>query len=637
MKNTFAENIVDFLRQHDPFKTIAYSDLLEIASQSEIIYLEKNKRLFKINDALHTNFYIVNSGIVHLTKIIDAQETLITKCYTGSIFGLRPFFAKNNYALNSIANEDATIYAIPIALFKPILSKYADVLDYFLEHFSDQSKSTGENYQNLKSISEISADSETTDFSYFQELEFDNEPLTVPLTTTISSTAKKMVDFNKSYAIVTNNARITGIVRDEDFRKKIAYGFINLEADVTNIMQTRFTVVDASISVAEAQLLLLKNDTSLLCVTEDGTENTRIKGIISERDIIKSQSNNPGVLIDEIRNSRNFEELKYVHSKYLFIIQNSFTKNIPIFHINNTAGEILHSIIHQCIQLALEQHGTPPARFVWLALGSQGRKEQLVLSDQDSMIVYEDVVPEKHRDVKFYFVQLAKTVIQKMENLGYKPCPNEHLASNIKWCKSLSDFTSIYTNWIKSPGENMSDFSGIFFDFEYIYGETKLKDSLEIAIYQSLSNNKLFFDYIGNQILKTPPSLSFFKKFNLDESGVHKDAFNLKLKGVQFFVDAARMFALSHNLKGVNSTYLRFKQMAMTDLKNKELYLDFAESYLKLQHFRTQEGVLNDNDGAFIETKKLTKVDKEDLKEALETIDDITQLIKDKYQLTRFS
>src|SRR5574343_36208 len=405
MKNTFAENIVDFLRQHNPFKTIAYSDLLEIASQSEIIYLEKNKRLFKINDALHTNFYIVNSGIVHLTKIIEAQETLITKCYTGSIFGLRPFFAKNNYALNSIANEDAIIYAIPIALFKPILSKYADVLDYFLEHFSDQSKSTGENYQNLKSISEISADSETTDFSYFPEFEFDNEPLTVPLTATISSTAKKMVDFNKSYAIVTNNARITGIVRDEDFRKKIAYGFINLEADVTNIMQTRFTVVDASISVAEAQLLLLKNDTSLLCVTEDGTENTRIKGIISERDIIKSQSNNPGVLIDEIRNSRNFEELKYVHSKYLFIIQNSFTKNIPIFHINNTAGEILHSIIHQCIQLALEQHGTPPARFVWLALGSQGRKEQLVLSDQDNMIVYEDVVPEKHRDVKFYFVQ----------------------------------------------------------------------------------------------------------------------------------------------------------------------------------------------------------------------------------------
>ena len=154
MKNTFAENIVDFLQQYDPFKTVQYSDLLDIASQSEIIYLEKSKRLFKINDELHKNFYIVNSGIIHLTKIVDAQETLVSKCYVGSIFGLRPFFAKNNYSLNSIANEDAIVYAIPIVLFKPLLAKYAVVMDYFLESFTEQSKSTGENYQNLKAISE---------------------------------------------------------------------------------------------------------------------------------------------------------------------------------------------------------------------------------------------------------------------------------------------------------------------------------------------------------------------------------------------------------------------------------------------------------------------------------------------------
>ena len=637
MKNTFAENIVDFLQQYDPFKTVQYSDLLDIASQSEIIYLEKSKRLFKINDELHKNFYIVNSGIIHLTKIVDAQETLVSKCYIGSIFGLRPFFAKNNYSLNSIANEDAIVYAIPIVLFKPLLAKYAVVMDYFLESFSNQTKSTGENYQNLKAISEAGSESELTDFSYFQELDYDKNPLLVPIHTSISTVAKKMVDINKSYAIVTNNARINGLITDADFRKKIAFGNINLDADCTTIMQQNVTIVEESISVAEAQLLLLKNDTDYLCVTEDGTENTRIKGMISERDIIKSQSNNPGVLIDEIRNAKNFDELKYVHSKYLFVIQNSFTKNIPIFHINNTAGGILHSIIQQCIKLCIEKLGSPPARFVWLALGSQARKEQLVLSDQDNMIVYEDVAAEKHRDVKFYFVQLAKLVISNMEILGYKPCPYEHLASNIKWCKSLSDFTAIYTNCIKSPGENMSDFSGIFFDFEYIYGETKIKDSLEIAIHQSLANNKIFFDYVGNQLLKSPPPLTFFKKFAVDETGVHKDLFNLKQKGLQFYIDAARIFALSHNLKGINNTFLRFKQMSIIDTKNAEKYLDFAENYIKLQEFRTKEGVLNDNDGAFIDTNKLSKIDKEELKKAVADIDNIIDLIKDKYKLTRFS
>lgn len=637
MKNTFAENIVDFLQNYDPFKTVQYNDLLDIAAQSEIIYLEKSKRLFKINDQLHGNFYLVNSGMIHLTKIIDAQETLVSKCYVGSIFGLRPFFAKNNYSLNAIANEDTIIIAIPIVSFKPLLAKYAVVMDYFLESFSEQTKSTGENYQNLKAISEAGSESELTDFSYFQELDYDKKPLLIPINTSISTVAKKMVETDKSCAIITNNARINGMITDADFRKKIAFGTINFEADCTTIMQQNITIVEESISVAEAQLLLLKNDTKYLCVTEDGTVNTRIKGIISERDIIKSQSNNPGVLIDEIKNSKDFEELKYVHSKYLFIIQNSFTKNIPIFHINTTAGEILHSIIHQCIQLSIDKIGSPPARFVWLALGSQARKEQLVLSDQDNMIVYEDVAAEKHRDVKFYFVQLAKLVISNMEGLGYKPCPNDHLASNIKWCKSLSDFTAIYSNCIKSPGENMSDFSGIFFDFEYIYGETKIKDSLEIAIHQSLANNKIFFDYIGNQLLKLPPPLTFFKKFAVEENGIHKDLFDLKQKGLQFYIDAARIFALSHNLKGINNTFLRFKQMAISDSKNAEKYFDFAENYIKLQEFRAKEGILNDNDGAFIDTTKLSKIDKEELKKSLHDIDDIIDLIKDKYKLTRFS
>jgi CBS domain-containing protein len=56
-----------------------------------------------------------------------------------------------------------------------------------------------------------------------------------------------------------------------------------------------------------------------------------------------------------------------------------------------------------------------------------------------------------------------------------------------------------------------------------------------------------------------------------------------------------------------------------------------------LQELRTKEGILNDNDGAFIDTNKLSKIDKEELKKAVADIDNIIDLIKDKYKLTRFS
>jgi CBS domain-containing protein len=50
--------------------------------------------LFQINDILHDSFYVVASGVIHLSVIADAEETILNKCHEGSIFGLRAFFAK---------------------------------------------------------------------------------------------------------------------------------------------------------------------------------------------------------------------------------------------------------------------------------------------------------------------------------------------------------------------------------------------------------------------------------------------------------------------------------------------------------------------------------------------------------------
>ncbi len=637
MHNSIADTIAVFLKQYEPFNYIETGDLKTIALNCSILTLQKSKKLFKIDEELHDSFYIVYSGVVHLTKILDAEEVLHSKCYAGNIFGLRPFFAKNNYTLNATANEDAILYAIPIAIFKPYLAKYNAVLDYFIENFAAQAKPKMENYQQFKSISEVDTSRSDTNLSYFQDLQYTTNPTLVEMNTTIKNVALKMVTNKSNHAIITNNNQIAGLVTDADFTKKIGTGLFRIENEINTIMNPNFIVVDKSISVAEAQLLLLKNDTTHLCVTEDGTENSTIIGIISEHDVINSQSNNPGILINEIKSAHTFNEIKYIHTKYLDIIQNSFTKNIPIFHINAVASEILFSIIHKNIEMAIEYLGPTPARFVWLSIGSQGRKEQLFLSDQDSMLVFEDVAPEKHREVKYYFVQLAKLVIGNMEKLGYKLCPNNHMASSIKWCKSLTDYINMYQDWIVKPGENKTDFSPIFFDFEFVYGEIKIKDALETAIYQKSKNNALFYDFLGNKVLKLPEGLTFFKKIAIEETGDKKDFFNIKQKGLEVYIDAARLFALSYNLKGINNTYLRYKQLATADAKNAEKYLDFAENYLQLQHFRVEESILNDTDGAFIKVNAMNKVDKEKLKKCLSQTDDVIDLIKDKYQLTQFS
>ncbi|HMK06327.1 MAG TPA: DUF294 nucleotidyltransferase-like domain-containing protein, partial [Flavobacterium sp.] len=388
---------------------------------------------------------------------------------------------------------------------------------------------------------------------------------------------------------------------------------------------------------AEAQLLMLRYNVSHLCVTQDGTDKSDIKGIISEHDLIVAQASNPGVLIKEIKRSQNDKDLKKVRTKLAELIQTSIVKNIPLSHITNIASEINLAIIKRSVELAILELGSPPARFAWLSIGSQGRKEQLLLTDQDSILVFEDVAAEKYRDVKDYFLKLAKKAVGILEKVGYEPCPHSHTASNILWCKSVSDWIKQYQNWMNTPGEISNEISSVFFDYEIAFGEPKIEEAITEAIFANVKKNRLFFDYLGNDALRKPPPLSFFKKFNVEEEGPNKDKFDIKTRALMPLIDSARLIVLSQNIKGINNTYLRFKQLSMVDPKHSEIYLNCAEAFQTLFKIRTMEGLKNDNSGQFINLEELSKTDKEKLKNALAPMKDLEELIKDTFQLTQFS
>jgi CBS domain-containing protein len=91
------------------------------------------------------------------------------------------------------------------------------------------------------------------------------------------------------------------------------------------------------------------------------------------------------------------------------------------------------------------------------------------------------------------------------------------------------------------------------------------------------------------------------------------------------------------NIKGINNTYLRYKQLAITDPKYSEVYLDCAEAFISLSKFRTLEGLKNDSSGQYINLDEISKIDKEKLKNALAPMRELEELIKNRFQLTQFS
>ena len=637
--NTIAEHIADFLKEHRPFNHLTFQELSEIATNIRVINLEKHKVVFQVNDLLHDSFYVVASGVVTLSIIADAEETLLNKCVEGDIFGLRPFFAKNNYIMTAKAREESVIYAIPITTFRPFVANNSEVLNYLLESFAVNTRNPKDK-ENL--IGKLMSDNvyysgQKSEMQYFQSLSYNTSPLKTNRNAIVQDVAQLMTESLKNNIIICDNNIPLGIITDTDMRSKIATGRFSNTVSVDKIMSSPVITVLENISLAEAQLLMLKHNVTHLCVTQDGTDKSNVKGIISENDLIIAQASNPGVLIKEIKRCQSGKELKEIRERLTDLIQTSITKNIPVSHIFNIASEINLAIIKRSVELSILDLGSPPTRFAWLSIGSQGRKEQLLLTDQDSILVFEDVSPDKYRDVKDYFLKLGKKTTTTLEKIGYELCPNRHMGSNMLWCKSLTDWTKQYDNWMNTPGENSNEISSIFFDYEIAFGEQKIEDAISDTVFKNAKNNTLFFDFLGNDALRKNSPLSFFKNFNVEDEGPNKNKFDIKTRALMPLIDGARLFALNFEIRGINNTYQRFKQFAITDPKHAEIYLNCAEAFLTLSKFRTLEGLKNDNNGQFINLDELSKIDREKLKNALAPMRELEELIKSKFQLTQFS
>lgn len=637
--NTIAEHIADFLKEYPPFNHLTFGELSEIAMSIRVVNLEKHKTLFQINDVLHDSFYVVASGVINLSVIADAEETLLNKCTEGDIFGLRPFFAKNNYMMTAKAREESIVYAIPIATFRPFVADNSEVLNFLLESFAVNTRNPKDK-ENLigKLISDnVFYSDQHSEMQYFQSLSYNISPLKTTITAIVQEVAQLMTETLKNNVVICENNLPVGIVTDSDMRSKIATGRYPVTVSVDKIMSSPVITVVENVSLAEAQLLMLKHNVTHLCVTEDGTDKSDLRGIISEHDLIVAQANNPGVLIKEVKRCQNSKELKQIRERLTDLVQSSISKNIPLSHVFNIASEINLAIIKRSVELSILDLGSPPARFAWLSIGSQGRKEQLLLTDQDSILIFEDVSADKYREVKDYFLKLGKRTTATLEKIGYELCPNGHMGSNMLWCKSLTDWTKQYDSWMNTPGENSNDLSSIFFDYEITFGEQRIEDAIGNVVFKNAKNNTLFFDFLGNDALRKNSTLTFFKNFIVEEEGVNKDKFDIKTRALMPLIDGARLFTLSFDIRGINNTFQRFKQLSITDPKHAEIYLSCAEAFLILSKFRALEGLKNDNSGQFINLNELSKIDKEKLKNALAPMRELEELIKNKFQLTQFS
>ena len=400
MKNTIAERILDFLKSFPPFDALTYQQLFSIASQVKVLYIEKDDYVFMQNEVLHDCFYIVKDGAIGVYR----GRHLVDECDEGDIFGLRALIRKDKYLLNAKAIEESIIYSISSKILEEIIITNPKASQFLIASFATNKRNPYSNEDKGSLFAnETFLQPNTNSFTEVQSANFSKNPIVCKAHTKIKEASLEMSQRKVGSIVITQNKQPIGIITDKDLRNKIATGLHDIWEEVESIMSFPVITFPPSITVAEAQIAMLKNDISNLCITKDGSINSKLIGILSEHDIIVIHGNNPSVLIKEIKRATNAETLQFIRQKAQGLLQNYIEQSIPITFIANIISAINEAITKRIITISINEINIkPPVSFAWLAIGSQGRKEQLLLTDQDNALVFDDVLEDHKEKVTDY-------------------------------------------------------------------------------------------------------------------------------------------------------------------------------------------------------------------------------------------
>lgn len=199
-------------------------------------------------------------------------------------------------------------------------------------------------------------------------------------------------------------------------------------------------------------------------------------------------------------------------------------------------------ITERVLVLMQARHRLPPTRWCWLGLGSEGRLEQTLATDQDNGLVFSASDDGEARELRELFLPFARAVNQALAQCGFPLCDGEVMAGNPRWCLSQSEWLERFTTWVRTPEPEALLNASIFFDFRPLAGDAALATELRKELGKLTRGNEIFLRMMATNALAAVPPLGRMRDFvTVPESG---GAVDLKKFGSRIFVDAARIFAL---------------------------------------------------------------------------------------------
>lgn len=559
MKNSIVTDRISSLLDGTPaFDRLPEDERRKLLGRISLRYFGPDAVILEQGTTAHEFLYIIESGYVRLAE--KESGRLVDEYSEGDIFGNFGLLKGGPLPFEVRAIEPTVCVLIEASVFRELYENHEEFAAFFDKDLRDPSEGGGPGFD---------ADGSRLLFGTTIGDLVGRGPVVCSPKATAREAAQGMREENVDSVVVKDDEQVLGILTDIDLRNEIVANGTSPETPAGDLMHRNALRLSADAPVFQALMEMMRHQTYHVVVSEGKGPGAKLLGVISDKDIARAQGNSPAFMTERVEQTNSPEDLYGIRGeidKLLIGLERQGVKPKDLVTINTELNDHLMKRLVGLVETEMRE--THPDLYVdlpwaWLSLGSEGRGEMSLLTDQDNALLYADPADEEEAEkAEEWFRTLAWRANEVLAEAGFALCEGDIMARNPKWRQSLGDWKETFRGWILTPDADVLVLASTFFDLRGLYGDMSLVEELKSSIYETLEKGRSFLPFMVQNALGNRPPLSFFRRFVLERSGEYRHTFNIKRRGLRPLVDAARIFAIELRYLDSANTVDRFDHIA---------------------------------------------------------------------------
>ncbi|GAA6742892.1 putative nucleotidyltransferase substrate binding domain-containing protein [Thermus antranikianii] len=490
---------LDLVAQTPPLDRLPREELEELLRLGHTLDLTPGTRLLEQGGHPSQNLYLLLEGQVALLD----EEREVGTLEAGEFFGFPSLLSGEPPSLSVVAKTPVKVLAFPKEAFQRLLA-YPEVARFFGQGLVERVR--------LRLAPAPSL------FSPVGQL-VRRPPAFIPPSATVEEAARKMRQEGISSLLVEGDP--LGILTDRDLRNRVLAEGRPPSTPVGEVMTAPLFALPADTPLYEAVAAMVERGIHHLPLTEGD----RVVGVVTHTDLLLNQAQSPLLLLRRIERL----ELERYSLEVASLVEGLFQRGLGGVEIGRVVASLNDALIRRLVKEAEAVLDPPPTAYAFLVFGSEGRREQALLTDQDNALALAEAGHEA------YFQALAEHVVGGLLRAGIPECKGGYMAT--RWRKTLWEWQETFRRWMEAPEPQALLETQIFFDLRPVAGSLSLRP-LEETILEG-SRKGVFLYHLARASLEFRPPLGLFGRVRTEEGFV-----DLKRHAIAPIVALARLYAL---------------------------------------------------------------------------------------------